>query len=283
MAKPGKTIPGPELPHTLPVGRVLPDSPPLTRQGAPPRLSTPSCSWSPQEPCQGQTHGQVALPAPPPTPWAPLHPRGAPPSPALRNTNNLVRRPEGRSPPGTSRTQGQAGQGQGGQTRGLSGERKCRPCSHPSLPGPHVLLQMKDGGGHLPSQGLRAPTVSPSTPPSQPTFPPKPGGLGMPRVLEGRPAYSPPASSAWQLLGANGGPRPTQELWDKGRQGSLLPCWGCTQPWPSTQATTDDPLHNQHWGQWVGVGCSDSAHVWISGKKKRQGLLLSCYTFLFPM
>lgn len=73
MAKPGKTIPGPELPHTLPVGRVLPDSPPLTRQGAPPRLSTPSCSWSPQEPCQGQTHGQVALPAPPP------HPLGAPP------------------------------------------------------------------------------------------------------------------------------------------------------------------------------------------------------------
>lgn len=33
----------------------------------------------------------------------------------------------------------------------------------------------------------------------------------------------------------------------------------------------------------AGVGYSDSAHVWISGKKKRQGLLLSCYTFLFPM
>ena len=79
---------------------------------------------------------------------------------------------------------------------------------------------------------------STSSPPSRATFPPKPGGLEMPRVLEGRPAYSSPASSAWQLLGAEGGPKPTQELWDKGRQGSLLPCWGGKRPWPSTQATT---------------------------------------------
>ena len=157
---------------------------------------------------------------------------------------------------------------------------------HPSLTGPHMCLQMKDTAGGLPpSQGLMVPTVSLSTPPSRATFPPKPGGLEMPRVLEGRSTYSSPASSAWQLLGAEWGPKPTQELWDKGRQGSLLPCWGGKWPRPSTQATTD-PLHNWHWrrGRWgPGVGYSDSAHVWISGKKKRQGLLLSCYTFLFPM
>lgn len=44
----------------------------------------------------------------------------------------------------------------------------------------------------------------------------------------------------------------------------------------------DGPLAQRHWGWGAGFGYSDSAHVWISRKKKK-GLLLSCYTFLFPM
>lgn len=104
----------------------------------------------------------------------------------------------------------------------------------------------------------------------------------MPRVSEGRPAYSSPASSAWQLLGVEGGPKPTQELWDKGRQGSLLPCWGGKQPWPSTQATTD-PLHNGIGGGGRVLATLTQPTFGFQERKKRQGLLLSCYTFLFPM
>lgn len=169
---------------------------------------------------------------------------GHPPSPALRNTNNLVRRPEGRSPPGTSRTQGQAGRGQGGQTRGLSRERKCRPRSHPSLTGPHVCLQMKDTAGGLPP--LPGPQGAHRIPqhltqsghlPAQTRWPEYAPGFG------GKTSLQIPCKLSMAAAGGWGGPRPTQELWDKGRQGSLLPCWGGKRPWPSTQATTD-PLHN---------------------------------------
>lgn len=138
----------------------------------------------------------------------------------------------------------------------------------PPFPDGSPRAPADEGRGDTSRPRASGPTVSPSTPHSRPTFPPKPGGLGMPRVLEGRPAYSPPASSAWQLLGAEGGPRPTQELWDKGRQGSLLPCWGRTQPRPSTQATTDDPLHNSIGGGGWGLATLTQPTFGFQERKK---------------
>lgn len=155
----------------------------------------------------------------PPPPGRPPHPRGAPPSPALRNTNNLVRRPEGHSPPGTSRTQGQAGQGQGGQTRGLSGERRCRPCSHPFLTGPHVLLQMK-GGGAPPVPGPQGPPYPPAPHPAGPPSHPNQVAWGCPGFWREDQPTAPLQAQPGSCCGLRGCPGPPRSCGTKAGRGA---------------------------------------------------------------
>lgn len=111
--------------------------------------------------------------------------------------------------------------------RGGCQERNCRPAPLPSWSHECLEVTYTWGGGSLLSQGLRAPTPSPTTSPSPAAFPPKRGGLAISRRGSGqRTSLQPPCKLSLAAV------KPNQGLGHAGGWG-----WGALGPWPLPQAT----------------------------------------------
>lgn len=166
----GKTILGPELPDTLPVGRVLPDSPPLTWWRAPPRLSTTSCSWSPQEPRDRHTGRWPCQPQPPPL-GAPPHPHGAPPFPCTEEHKQPCQTSRRTQPARNIQNTGSGGTGTGRPDAGAVKREKVQ-APLPSFPDWSPRVPADEGHG----RGAASPPRASGCPP----YPPAPHPVGPP-------------------------------------------------------------------------------------------------------